>query len=97
MTGVSLLLSEARSIHIPRDFVENFNLDQWHIKSTYMQWLSSPADELYWDCWDVVLGNAYLIDENGNKWVLLQDGDLWTVCYDLMTDDEKMNFGFEEF
>ena len=97
MTGVSLLLSDTRGIYIPRDFVECFDLDQWHINSKYVHWLSSPADELYFDCWDIVLCNAYLIDENGNKWQLLQDGDLWAVCYDLMTDDEKINFGFEEF
>ena len=96
MSGVQLLLSDSRGIYIPRDFVENFNLEQWHIESKYAQLLSSPDDELYWDNWESVLNNACFIDKNGNKWHLWQDGDLWTICPDLMTDEEKHNFGFEE-
>lgn len=27
---------------------------------------------------------------------LHQDGDLWAFCFDNMTDEEKMNFGWED-
>ena len=96
MSGVQLLLSDSRGIYIPRDFAEYFELDQWNIDLKYIQRLSSPYDDFYWDNWDVVLNNAYSIDKNGNKWYLWQDGDLWAICTDLMTDEEKSNFGFEE-
>ena len=95
MLGIQLLLSDARGIYIPMNFVEFFDLSQWNIDSKYIERLSSPADEFYWDNWDVVLNNAYSIDKNGNKWHLWQDGDLWTICPELMTEEEKQNFGWD--
>lgn len=95
MSGIQLLLSDSRGIYIPRDFIECFDIDKWNIDSKYIERLSSPDNEWYWDNWDVVLNNAYSIDKNGNKWHLWQDGDLWAICPDLMTDEEKQNFGWD--
>ena len=77
MSGISLLLSDVRGVYIPRDFVDNFNLDKWHVDNKYMYLLSSPDNERYWDYWDVLLCVAFFVDESGNKWGLYQDGDLW--------------------
>lgn len=96
MSGISLLLSDSRGVYIPRDFVNNFDLDKWHVKEDYQDVLSSLDNEWYWDVWDEVLNNAYFVDDSGNKWVLHQDGDLWAICYELMTDKEKLNFCFED-
>ena len=96
MGGVQLLLSDSRGVYIPRDFIEFFDLNQWNIDSKYMERLSSPDDELYWDNWNVVLNNAKHTDKQGNVWTLWQDGDLWAICHDLMTEEEKQNFGFED-
>ena len=96
MSGISLLLSDARGVYIPRDFVANFDLDKWHVDMKYVHLLSGPDNEWYWDYWDVVCSIAYFVDELGNKWILLQDGDLWAVCYELLTDEERVNFGFDE-
>ena len=96
MNGLQLLLSDARGVYIPRDFVDNFDLDKWHVDNKYTYLLSSPDNEFYWDYWDVLLCVAYFVDELGNKWILLQDGDLWAVCYELLTDEERVNFGFDE-
>jgi len=96
MSGIQLLLSDARGIYIPANFVECFDIDKWHTDSKYVSRLSSPNEEFYWDNWDHVLNNAYFIDDKGNKWHLWQDGDLWAICLELMTDEEKANFGFEE-
>ena len=96
MNGVQLLLSDARGVYIPRDFAKNFNLEKWHVDNKYIHLLSSPDNEWYWDYWDVVCSNAYFVDEYNNKWRLWQDGDLWAVCYELLTDEEKYNFGFDE-
>ena len=96
MNAIQLLLSDARGVYIPRDFCQNFDLCQWHIKEDYQDILSNPNNEFYWDHWDVVCSIAYFVDESGNKWILLQEGDLWAVCYELMTDEEKYNFGFDE-
>ena len=96
MNGLQLLLSDARGVYIPRDFCQNFDLCQWHVDNKYTHLLSSPDNEWYWDYWDVVCSNAYFVDELGNKWILLQDGDLWAVCYELLTDEERVSFGFDE-
>ena len=42
MNGVQFLLSDARGVYIPRDFIDNFNLDKWHIDTKYVHLLSSP-------------------------------------------------------
>ena len=96
MNGVQLLLSDARGVYIPRDFCQNFDLDKWHVDQKYTHLLSSPNNEWYWDYWDVVCSVAYFVDELGNKWELYQDGDLWAICHKLMTDAERVNFGFDE-
>ena len=93
MSSIQLLLSDARGVYIPRDFCQNFNLCQWHIKEDYQDSLSHPNNEFYWDYWNEVINNAYFIDEVGNKWELYQDGDLWAICHKLMTDAERVNFG----
>lgn len=96
MSGVQLLLSDSRGIYIPRDFAECFDLNQWNIDSKYVELLSSPEDEFYWDNWNFVLNNAKHTDKDGNVWQLWQDGDLWAICPVLMTEEEKQNFGFED-
>ena len=96
MNAIQLLLSDARGVYIPCDFVDNFNLDKWHVDNKYTYLLSSPDNEFYWDYWDELLSKAYFIDEVGNKWELYQDGDLWAICHKLMTDEERVNFGFDE-
>lgn len=96
MSGVQLLLSDSCGIYIPRDFVNNFDLNKWHVKEDFQDFLSNPDDEFYWDSWDVVLNNAKHTDKQGNTWHLWQDGDLWAICHALMTEEEKQNFGFED-
>lgn len=95
MSGISLLLSDSRGVYIPRDFVQNFDLEKWHVKEDYRDVLSSPDNEWYWDAWDEVMSIAYFLDDSGNKWQLWQDGDLWAVCYELLTDEERVNFCFD--
>ena len=99
MSGIKLLLSKARGIYIPQNFYESFNLSDWNINSDTVNGiddLSDPENDFYWDTWEDVLNNAFFIDKDGHKWVLYQDGELWAICYELMTDEEKHNFGFDE-
>lgn len=96
MSGVQLLLSDSWGIYIPAKFVKCFDIESWSIDLKYVGRLSNPVDELYWDYWDVVLNKAKRTDKQGNTWHLWQDGDLWGICHELMTDEEKQNFGFED-
>ena len=102
-TAVTLILSDARGVYIPRDFVtDNYNeiaVDHcraWGITDKDATILASgPDHEFYWGTWDTVLSNAQYTDEEGNKYFLSQDGNLWALCYERMTDEEKSNFEME--
>jgi len=99
LDAVECLLSGARGQYIPRDFIANFNLSGWGIdpESWAAQTCAAGYDEDgYWDAWDEILRKAeYKSGEY--TWRLYQDGDLWALCDALMTDEEKQNFGFDEF
>ena len=96
MSGIKLLLSDAHGIYIPKTFYDGFDLSAWNVNHRTIDDLSDPHKEYYWDTWEVVLNNSFLIDKDGHKWTLWQDGNLWAICDDLMTDEEKHNFGFDE-
>ena len=51
-----------------------------------------PLKEGYWDCWNEVLLNARFVDSSGFEWQLFQEGDLFAICPELMTNEEKRNF-----
>ncbi len=95
-SGIALLLNSARGVYIPQNFVECVDADEWHLSEYDVKELSDYNNEFYWDAWNSVLDNAYFVDDRGNKWTLFQDGDLWALCFELMTDEELDNFGFNE-
>lgn len=97
--NVILLLSDARGVYIPRDFVRDFNFgeDGWQGVSTEAQDnLIDPYEQDYWEWWDSVLSNAYFVDKtDGKVYHLHQDGDLWAVCFEQMSDEEKLSFDWD--
>ena len=107
LPNVVLILSDARGVYIPRDFLtDNYNelaiehCNAWALnEANWDNWIdaSDPESEFYWDAWDWILNNArYVEQDTGKVLTLYQDGDLWGICYDYMTDEEKQNFGFDE-
>lgn len=76
-----LLLSDSRGVYIPRDFMQGFDLEAWNICEPD-EALNDPYNEWYWEAWQHVLDNAYMIDDKGVRWSLLQDGDLWAIRED---------------
>jgi len=96
MSGLQLLLSDARGIYIPKIFLESFlSFKTWGLLKSDFKALRNPNNGGYWDAWNTCLNNAKHTDKDGNTWHLWQDGDLWAICLELMTDEEKQNFGFE--
>jgi len=105
MEAVIYILSSARGIFIPRDFltdeyndVEEKYCDVWGLtEENKAHWKGAidPNNDDYWECWDWVLDNAKYPAEGGDVYRLHQDGDLWAVCYEKMTMEEKKNFGFD--
>lgn len=104
--AVNLILSDARGIYIPRDFLtDSDNAIAWeHCRSwgltednaTQWQDAANPESEWYWEAWHWVLSHAKFTDKNGDIFILHQDGDLWGLCIERMSDEQKHNFGFED-
>ena len=99
LDAITLLLDSNRGQFIPRDFVNEFKLEKFGFVEDqielYKEEMQEPSHEYYWDNWNSILMNAcYKQDEN--EFYLYQNGDLWLVCPELMNDEEKENFGFNE-
>lgn len=105
LNAVTCILSDARGIYIPRDFLtDDWNEIAWEHcnawglnESNQSHWIDAvnPDSDWYWEAWDWILSNAKYTDELGNVYTLHQDGDLWGLCLDRMTIEEKQNFGFD--
>jgi hypothetical protein len=100
LPAVRLLLSDARGIYIPRDFVQGFKLAEWGLDPD--EWAvrtcNCPTADCdgYWDAWAEIIDRARYTAPDGSLYMLHQDGDLWALCYERMTDEERSNFGFDE-
>lgn len=92
-------LDSSRGQYIPRDFAQIIKREC--VQGVNLELLENLAkedsneDEFYWDDWQTVCDNARIVHE-GVEYFLHHDGDLWLINYDLMTDKEKQNFGFED-
>ncbi len=105
MEAVIFILSESRGMSIPRDFLTDSLGDiaeehciAWELTADNSDWWQDAADpcsEHYWECWDWILANAKYTTADGDIYRLHQDGGLWGICYEKMTDEEKKNFGFD--
>lgn len=105
MEAVILILSDARGIYIPRDFLtDQYNAidaehcEKWSLnESNKDNWIdaTNPESEWYWEAWDWILSNAKFTADNGDVYYLHQDGDLWGLCVDKMTIEQRINFGFD--
>jgi hypothetical protein len=97
MSGIEILLSDSTGVYIPKFFAEHM-AEGWSGGSDYdLDVLKSgPEAEAYWEVWDWYLTYASHTDKNGKTWRLYQDGDLFAVCDDLMSDEEYKNFYGED-
>ncbi len=104
MEAVIYILSEARGHYTPRDFltddlgnIAEDHCTAWGLTADNSDWWEGaidPDNDDYWECWDWILDNAKYTTADGDIYRLYQDGDLWGICYEKMTDEEKKNFGF---
>lgn len=93
--AVSLLVNDAHGVYVPQVFFKNYDTDLWSgIDPDNVKIIEEgPEHEYYWEAWDEVLASArYTL--GGHTWTLWQDGNLFAVCGDLLTDVEyKCFFG----
>ena len=93
--GLELLVSDSHGIYVPQRWAM-YCQDMDGVSAEDMEILKAgPDHEWYWDAWNDILSSAEYVTE-GNTYRLHQDGDLWAVCYEQMSDDEYRDFFGEE-
>lgn len=99
LQAVEILLDSARGRYIPRDFVEEISVGEefgWQgITEEHIKTLSNPDNEGYWEAWNEVLNNATYVSKCGKEYTLHQDGDLFAICFDELTETQLIDLGFE--
>lgn len=97
LSNIELLLADNRGTYIPQHFAEGFDMAKWHVSEDDVEILrAGPDNELYCEAWDHVLGTAYYLADDGRRFTLWQDGDLWAACVDAMSDNEYREFFGED-
>ena len=94
-----LWLSDARGVYIPRDFALSFKDRTKSVAGiTDADWtiLEDPDHEWYWDAWADAIDRAIVTDENGHKYFLHQEGDLWLVPQGMDWDEDNQSFEWLE-
>jgi hypothetical protein len=99
--GLQLFADSSHGIYIPQHFAEAVqrtmivDAEKWNDDLNILE--NGPENGDYREAWGSVRDAMELKDAEGNVWKLYQDGDLWLVCYKLMTFEEKRNmFGSEQ-
>lgn len=104
LPAIRLLVDSCHGQYMPQRFAINYDLENKFDSDG--KWYGSDAFDLstiedgpdnpdYWEAWDNILSSTNF-KQDGYTWHLHQDGDLWAYCVELMTEEEKRNFGFEE-
>jgi hypothetical protein len=95
MSGIHILVGDSYGVYVPQVFAESFDPEKWGADPADIETISKgpgPENEWYWEAWNSILNKAEFIDNEGHTWRLTQDGDLFSYCEELMSDEERENF-----
>ena len=80
--SAKLYLCDSRGIYIPQNFIEFTYEDCIDGVSSWVKEVLAigPEHEGYWDAWDECLSSCVVTSkDDGVKYTLWQDGDLWLI------------------
>ena len=91
---IKCILDSNRGVYIPQNFVDDFDLSKFDgiEEDDIAVCKSGPDHEWYWDSWTAILDNASYTDEDGIKWILHHDADLFLVAPSELSDEDFENF-----
>ena len=96
MQNVECIIDGHHGVYVPLVFVQTVNralLSGVAVETLeYLAKEESLEDDGFWEEWDSVLNNAR-ITHNGKIYHLHQDGDLFAIAWDNLTDEEMVSFG----
>ena len=99
MQNIECIVNSAHGVFVPMVFAQTVNRGLLYGVSNetldYLAKEESMEDDYFWDTWDSVLNNAR-ITHNGKTYHLHQDGDLFAIDWDNLTEEEKYNLGLED-
>lgn len=90
-----ILLSDGGGIYIPQMFATNLVFgaqpNQWQgVSAENLDILErGPEGEEYWEAWEEVLDQAFLVSGEGRKYTLGHDGDVWAIPDGMEWSDEE--------
>jgi len=90
--AIQLLVSDSWGMLIPQSFVRNYEFtgaDEKDIETCDRG--PDPENEWYWEAWENICRDAFVTIKD-NKYRLYQDGDLFGICEEILTDDEYEAF-----
>ncbi len=85
---VVLLADSHHGVYIPQQVVQQY-LDHpmwdWSkvSKEDIDSVLSGPNDEWYWEAWDSIMGTVIVTDDQGTRYNIMYNEDLWLVPTDV--------------
>ena len=98
MQNIECIVDSRHGVFVPMVFAQTVNRSLLSGVSgetlDYLAKEESVEDVDFWDVWDSVLNNAR-ITHNGKIYHLHQDGDLFAIDWDNLTEDESEAFGLE--
>lgn len=100
-SGIILFVDSHHGAYIPKVFVEMINRDYWQPISDYDEKILMAGPDVddsceYWEVWHKFIdGSQFLTDQDGHKWFLHQDGDVFLMCEEKMTDQEKQQWDID--
>ena len=88
-----LFCGSASGCYIPQRFAAEI-MPQYlrGVSQDELNELADPDSEWYWDTWDRILCNATVVDGDLTYYLHQSEhGDLWLICDELLTDEEREN------
>ena len=99
MQNAKCIVDGAHGVFVPKVFAKTVNralLSGVSIETLdYLAKEESLEDDGFWDTWDSVLNNVRIKVE-GKIYHLHQDGDLFIINWDNLTEDESKAFGLKD-
>lgn len=93
MGNIECLVDGAHGSYVPQVFAETCTPSAWGVTGADVETLlAGPDHPDYWEVWDDVLLYAQYPADDGRTFTLHQDGDLFAVAVDALTDDEYAAF-----
>ena len=99
MENVKCIVDGTNGVFVPMVFAQTVNRALLSgVDAETLDYLAkeeSVEDVDFWDAWDSVLNNAR-ITHNGKIYHLHQDGDLFAIDWDNLTEEESEALGLED-